>query len=37
MIRIDKRLTPKALLPAVDRMFDLSGRKVALIEKTWNP
>ncbi|BCS31225.1 glucuronyl hydrolase [Luteitalea sp. TBR-22] len=37
MIRIDKRLTPKSLLPAVDRMFDLSGRKVALIEKSWNP
>jgi hypothetical protein len=37
MIRLDQRLTPKALLPAIDRMFDLSGRKVGLIEKVWNP
>jgi hypothetical protein len=37
MIRLDQRLTPKSLLPAIDRMFDLSGRKVGLIEKVWNP
>ncbi len=37
MIRIDTRLTPKALLGPIDHLFDLSARKIALIEKTWNP
>jgi unsaturated chondroitin disaccharide hydrolase len=37
MIRIDARLTPKALLGSIDHLFDLSARKIALIEKTWNP
>ncbi|MDG1893067.1 MAG: glycosyl hydrolase [Verrucomicrobiota bacterium] len=34
---IDTRLTPQGLMPALDRMFELSGRKVLAIEKTWRP
>ena len=37
MIATDGRLTPKTLLPAVERLFDLSARKIDAIEKTWNP
>ena len=37
MIRIDTKLSPKALVPAIDRLFDLSARKITAIEKTWNP
>ena len=36
MIRIDPKLTPKALAPAIDRLFELSARKIALIEKHWD-
>lgn len=37
MIRIDATITPKSLLPAIDHLFDLSARKIALIEKNWDP
>ncbi len=37
MIQIDTSLTPASLLPATDRLFDLSARKIALIEQSWNP
>ncbi len=37
MIRIDTTLTPTALLPAVERMFELSARKITAIERAWNP
>jgi len=37
MIRIDTRLTPRSLLADTDRLFDLSARKIASIEKTWSP
>ena len=37
MIRIDSKLTPKDLLPAVRRLFDLSSCKIASIEKGWTP
>jgi unsaturated chondroitin disaccharide hydrolase len=37
MIRIDSKITPKSLLPPVERLFELSARKIALIEKNWNP
>jgi unsaturated chondroitin disaccharide hydrolase len=37
MIRIDTKLAPKSLLPSIERVFELSARKIALIEKTWNP
>jgi unsaturated chondroitin disaccharide hydrolase len=37
MIRIDRRISPKSLLEATDRLFELSAKKIALLEKTWNP
>ena len=36
-IKIDSKLTPSKLVPAVERMWDLSGRKILSIEKTWKP
>lgn len=36
MIRIDSAITPKSLLRPVDELFDLSARKIALIEKRWD-
>jgi unsaturated chondroitin disaccharide hydrolase len=37
MIRIDTKISPASLLPAIDRLFELSARKIALIDKTWDP
>jgi len=37
MIRIDTRITPRSLVGPIDRLFELSARKIALIEKTWDP
>jgi unsaturated chondroitin disaccharide hydrolase len=37
MIRIDTSITPKSLLGAIDRLFELSARKIALIEQHWDP
>jgi len=37
MIQIDYQLTPAALLPAIDRVFEVSAKKIALIEKRWDP
>jgi hypothetical protein len=37
MIRIDSKLSPQSLLAATDHVFELSAKKIALIEKTWNP
>jgi unsaturated chondroitin disaccharide hydrolase len=37
MIRIDTTLTPKSLARPIERLFDLSARKIELIRKTWNP
>jgi hypothetical protein len=37
MIRIDTKLSPKALVPAIDRLFDLSAAKIAALEKAWDP
>ncbi len=37
MIRIDTTLTPASLLPAVDRVFELSAKKIALIDRHWDP
>src|ERR1041385_3299928 len=28
---------PQDLLPAIDRVFDLSARKIAAIERSWSP
>lgn len=36
-IKIDKRLTPKKLIPAIERLFELSGKKILSIEKSWKP
>jgi hypothetical protein len=36
MIAIDAKLTPAALLPAVARVFELSARKIALIDRSWD-
>ncbi len=37
MIHIDTSITPRSLLGAIDRLFELSGRKIALIEKHRDP
>jgi len=37
MIRIDMLLTPKELQPAASRLLDLSGKKIALLQRVWNP
>lgn len=37
MIHIDSKLTPSALLPAIDRLFSLSARKISALQKRWNP
>lgn len=36
-LKIDNKLTPKKLLPAINRMWELSGRKILSIERTWKP
>jgi unsaturated chondroitin disaccharide hydrolase len=36
-IKIDSKLTPTKLVPAVERMWDLSGKKILSIEKSWKP
>ncbi len=37
MIDIDMAIAPEALLPAVKRMFDLSAKKIARLQKSWDP
>lgn len=37
MIKIDTALTPGSLRRDIDRLFELSGRKVSAIQRTWNP
>src|SRR5205823_3757624 len=32
-----KSMTPRKLLPKIERLFDLSGRKIRAIERTWDP
>ena len=36
-IRIDQHLTARKLLPKVERLFELSARKIERIERRWNP
>src|SRR6267378_2538020 len=36
-MKIDHRLTPKKLLPKIQRLFELSAAKILSIEKIWNP
>jgi hypothetical protein len=37
MLKIDSSLTAASLLPAVERLFELSAAKVRDIERTWQP
>ncbi len=37
MLRIDASLTPTALRPAIERLFELSAGKIDRLEKRWNP
>ena len=37
MIKIDASLTPQALVPAIRRLFELSGQKILRLEQRWNP
>jgi len=36
-LRIDRRLTALALVPRIERLFDLSAQKILSLERTWNP
>ena len=36
-LRIDRRLTARALVPKIERLFDLSAQKILSLEKTWEP
>ena len=35
MIRVDRSRTPRDLLPAIDRMFELSAEKIRSLDRTW--
>jgi unsaturated chondroitin disaccharide hydrolase len=37
MIRIDRQRTAADLLPAINRLFDLSAQKIRAIEDSWRP
>ena len=37
MIKIDARRTVSSLLPAIDRMFELSAAKILALEEHWRP
>jgi unsaturated chondroitin disaccharide hydrolase len=37
MLNIDYSITPEGLKPQLDRMFELAGKKIASIEKSWDP
>jgi hypothetical protein len=37
MIRINHTLTAKSLRPKLERLFDLSGRKILALQRAWNP
>jgi unsaturated chondroitin disaccharide hydrolase len=37
MIRIDTKLSPNALRPSAERLFEVSAHKVRLLQKAWNP
>ncbi len=36
MLNIDYSITPEGLKPGLGRMFDLAGKKIASIEKSWD-
>src|ERR1700677_1198801 len=37
MIQVDFHLTPSVLLPAIERLFQLSGEKIHRLQDRWNP
>jgi hypothetical protein len=37
MLRIDHPIELQSLIPVIERMFEISGRKIAGIQKAWNP
>jgi hypothetical protein len=37
MLKIDYSLTPSTLLPKLQRLFELSAKKIRSLQKTWNP
>src|SRR5512142_1341756 len=37
MIAINPSLTPASLLPAVERLIALSGEKIRLMQRSWDP
>lgn len=37
MIKIDNTITPQSLLPAIQRMWEVSAQKIQSIEKSWSP
>jgi unsaturated chondroitin disaccharide hydrolase len=37
MLQIDKDLHPSQLVPAIDRLFQLSGQKISHLHRTWDP
>lgn len=37
MLHVDNNLTPPDLLPAIERMWQLSGAKILALEETWSP
>ncbi|HTY35874.1 MAG TPA: glycosyl hydrolase [Bacteroidota bacterium] len=37
MLRIEQTIDAKSLLPAVDRLFELSAKKIDDLQKRWNP
>jgi unsaturated chondroitin disaccharide hydrolase len=36
-VKIDSSLTPQKLVPAIDRLFELSAEKILAIERSWKP
>lgn len=36
-MKIDRRLTPKKLLPGIHRLLELSGRKILDLHRKWDP
>ncbi len=36
-LKINHQLTPKKLVPKLERLFELSGEKILTLEKTWDP
>ncbi|MFA5192787.1 MAG: glycosyl hydrolase, partial [Verrucomicrobiia bacterium] len=36
-MKINHSLTAKSLQPKLERLFDLSGRKILAIQRAWNP